>query len=606
MDEHDQQEPMEQQKMGAVRPPARPSLWRRLFRWVANYKWPIIALLWLVAIALGYVGHSKYFAEIGETHSVAEKLYRSIQLFSLETTISGTAGWELQVARFMAPILAVYTGIQALASIFREQLQLFRLRFMKNHVIICGLGRKGWLLSREFREKGERVVVIEQDGNNVLIGLCKDIGATILIGNAEDRELLRKVRVHRAKYIISVCGNDGVNAEVAVHARELTRDRKGRALSCLVHITDLPLSRLLRERELGMGRNTFRLEFFNVFESGARVLLAEYPPFDGTYEVSSRRPHLVVVGVGRLGGSVVVNAARNWRDNRGTNGERLRITLVDKEAEKKRESLYIQYPQMEMTCDLIAEQTDTESTVFEKAAFLFDNHGHADVSIVYVCIDDDSRALSAGLTLHQQTRQRHIPIIVRMTGDAGLARLLRVDKDEPEEFTDLHAFGLLDRTCTLDLILGCTYEIMARAIHEDYVRKEKEKGITTEMNPSLVPWKKLPENLKESNRNQAEHIRSKLEAIGYAVTITNDWDTPPVEFSPSEVELMARMEHERFVEERLRQGWKRGASKNLHKKTSSTLVPWDELPEEEKEKDRNAVRGISELLAAARFQVYKL
>jgi hypothetical protein len=606
MKEREHQEPMDQQKMGPVRPPARPSLWRRLFRWVGNYKWPIIALLWLVAIALGYIGHSQYFAEIGETHSVAERFYRSIQLFSLETTVSGTAGWELQVARFMAPILAVYTGIQALASIFREQLQLFRLRFMKNHVIICGLGRKGWLLSREFREKAERVVVIEQDGSNGLLGLCKENGATVLVGNAEDRELLRKVRVHRAKYIISVCGNDGVNAEVAVHARELTRDRKGRALSCLVHITDLRLSRLLRERELGLGRNTFRLEFFNVFESGARVLLAEYPPFSVTEAARSPRPHLVVVGVGRLGESVVVNAARNWRDSGGPDGKRLRITLVDKEAERKRKSLYIQYPQMEMTCDLTAEQTDMESTDFEKAAFLFDNHGNSDVSIVYVCLDDDSHALSAGLTLQQRTRTLHIPIIVRMTRDAGLAKLLRVDKDEPQEFTDLHSFGLLDRTCTLDLILGCTYEIMARIIHEDYVRKEKEKGFTTETNPSLVPWKELPENLKESNRNQAEHIRFKLEAIGYGVTITNDWDTQPVEFSPSEVELMARMEHERFVEERLRQGWRRGTSKNLSKKTSPTLVPWNELPEEEKEKDRNAVRGISKLLAAARFQVYKL
>ena len=607
MKKHDSKEPVKQRNIGSARPTARTYLQRRLYRWLGNYKWPIIILLWLIAITLGYVGHSEYFAGIGETRSSAEIFYRAIQPFNLESTVSGPVGWELHIARFMAPMLAVYTGIQVLASIFNDQFQLFRLRFLKNHIVICGLGRKGLLLSREFRENGERVVVIEQDGNNGMLGLCKENGSTVLVGNAVDRELLRKARVHRAKYIISVCGDDGANAEVAIHARELALGRKGRALSCLVHILDLRLCSLLRERELSIGRpDKFRLEFFNVFESGARVLLDEYPPFSKTEEVRGSRPHLVVVGIGRMGESVVVNAARNWRDNGSASGERLRITLVDKEAEQIKESLYIRYPQMERACELVPEQTDIKSSHFESAGFLFDNHGHSDVSIVYVCLDDDSNALGAALTLNQRIRALRIPIVVRMTHDAGLATLLRVDEDERKEFANLHAFGLLDRTCTLDLTFGCTYEIMARAIHEDYVQSERKKGITPEMNPSLVPWKELPENLRESNRNQAEHIRFKLEAIGCGVAITNDWDAQLEVFSPSEVETMAKMEHIRFVEERLREGWKHGASKNLEKKTSPTLIPWSALPEEEREKDRNAVRGISQLLATARFQVYRL
>jgi hypothetical protein len=350
----------------------------------------------------------------------------------------------------------------------------------------------------------------------------------------------------------------------------------------------------------------FRLEFFNVYESGARVLLDEYPPFNETDRVSISRPHVVVVGVGRMGESVVVNIARNWRDKGITNVERLRITLVDKNAENITESLYIRYPQLEKYCELVPEQMDIKSPDFEKAGFLFDNHRHANVSIVYVCLDSDSNALSAALTLYQRIRAINIPIVVRMTHEAGLATLLRVENGEYKEFIGVHGFGLLDRTCTLDLTLECNYEIMARAIHEDYVCNERKKGVTTEMNPALVPWKELPENLKESNRNQAEHIRFKLEAIGCDVAITNDWDAQPVTFSPEEVELMARMEHERFIEERLREGWKPGGSKNLNKKISPILAPWGVLPEEERDKDRNAVRDISLLLAASRFQVYRL
>ena len=79
-----------------------------------------------------------------------------------------------------------------------------------------------------------------------------------------------------------------------------------------------------------------------------------------------------------------------------------------------------------------------------------------------------------------------------MTYDAGLATLLRAKNDDRKGFTGVHAFGLLDRTCALGLTFGCTYEIMARAIHEDYVRIEREKGFTSETNPVLVSWQELP------------------------------------------------------------------------------------------------------------------
>ena len=156
------------------------------------------------------------------------------------------------------------------------------------------------------------------------------------------------------------------------------------------------------------------------------------------------------------------------------------------------------------------------------------------------------------------------------------------------------------------LIFGSTYETLARAIHEDYVRNEREKGNTPDTNPSMVPWEELPESLKESNRGQAEHIRVKLEAIGCDIAITTDWDTPLFQFSSEEVELLAKMEHERWVEERLRGGWKPGPVKNIEKKISDTLVPWDALSEENKDKDRITVEGIPAFLAKARFQVYQL
>ncbi|MCL0084448.1 NAD-binding protein, partial [Dehalococcoidia bacterium] len=435
---------------------AKPSLQKRLRRWFEDNKWPLIGFMWLVTIALGYVGFDKHFSAIGEMRSPADIFYVTLKLFKLEAGwIAGPVGWELQLARFLAPAMVGYTTIQALAIILRDQFQLIRLRFLRDHIVICGLGRKGLLLCKGFRGRGERVVVIEEDGGNSLLGQCREQGAIILIGNAADPELLRRARIDKAKYVISVCGNDGTNAEVAVQTRELLWARRGKALSCLTHIVDVQLCNLLREREIAAGKlDAFRLGFFNIFESGARVLLDEYPAFSRTGEDLGPRPHMVVVGLGRMGESLVVNAARNWRDRDDGDGERLRITLIDKEAERKKETLCLRYPQLEGVCELMPAQMDIQAPEFERADFLFDDQGCCDVTMVYICLDGDSNALAAALKLRQRVRTLEIPIVVRMTHDAGLATLLRGEKDKRDDFVRMHAFGLLDHTCTPDLIFS--------------------------------------------------------------------------------------------------------------------------------------------------------
>jgi hypothetical protein len=498
--------------------------------------------------------------------------------------------------------MAVYTAIQAVASIFWAQIQLFRVRFMRDHIVICGLGRKGYLLSQAFRNRGERVVVIEQDTGNDFLGQCRENGVAVLIGNATDPGLLLQTRVERAKYVICVCGSDGANAEIVVNVHKLVSGRKGKALSCLVHMYDLHLYNLLREREMAMGEiDAFRLGFFNIFESGARVLLQEHPPIN---DASGLRSHIVIVGLGRLGESIVINAARARWESHAEGSSQLRITMIDKQANTRKESLCLRYPKLEQACELVPKQLDVNEPDFERGDFLFNDQGYPDTAVVYVCLDDDSNALSTALILHQQLRTLEIPIVVRMLHEAGLATLLQKRNIEHDSFVNLHAFGLLDRTCTPESISGCTYEILARSIHEKYVASERRKGSTPEKNSFMLSWEDLPEILRESNRNQVEHIRVKLEAIGCDIAVTNDWDVQPFHFSDNEVDLLARMEHERWIGERLRSGFRYGTTKD-QQKTHPDLVPWEQLPDEVKEKDRDTVNQLSELLAQAHFQIYR-
>lgn len=53
-----------------------------------------------------------------------------------------------------------------------------------------------------------------------------------------------------------------------------------------------------------------------------------------------------------------------------------------------------------------------------------------------------------------------------------------------------------------------------------------------------------------------------------------------------------------------RAGWTYApGEKQSHKKTHPSLIPWRELSEEEKEKDRDTVRSLPVFLARAGFQI---
>lgn len=143
-------------------------------------------------------------------------------------------------------------------------------------------------------------------------------------------------------------------------------------------------------------------------------------------------------------------------------------------------------------------------------------------------------------------------------------------------------------------------EQIARAIHERYRRKHG--GNSSAGDPSLEPWEKLSESLKHSNRSQAAAIPAKAASLGCRIA---PLDGPPASFSLADLERLARTEHERWVQERRESGWTAGPVKDVGRKQTPYLVPWEDLSEEIRELDRDAVRGIPEALAAARLGLYR-
>ncbi|NOZ19839.1 MAG: Ryanodine receptor Ryr [Planctomycetes bacterium] len=169
-----------------------------------------------------------------------------------------------------------------------------------------------------------------------------------------------------------------------------------------------------------------------------------------------------------------------------------------------------------------------------------------------------------------------------------------------ELHVDADAFSQL---VARDVLLGAAREKIARAIHEKYLRDQK--GKKSDDDPVMRPWNQLAEEYKESNRQQADQIPKKLRKIGCGFSPVTGRDPVKIKFTSEEVEVLSEMEHERYVSERRLAGWTLGP-RDDKKKTSPHLIPWDDLEDEVREWDRQAVRGIPEFMADAGFEIYRL
>lgn len=198
---------------------------------------------------------------------------------------------------------------------------------------------------------------------------------------------------------------------------------------------------------------------------------------------------------------------------------------------------------------------------------------------------------------------RSMLAIIEMSMLTGRTSFEQAALPSPKQL-ELHVDAeLFSRLVVRDVLLGSAREILAKTIHEKYLKDQKDRKPKDD--PAMAPWKKLLEDLKESNRQQADHIPVKLKAIGCDFAPVAERRPVLIKFTAEEIEIMSEMEHDRFVAERFLQGWSLGP-RNPEKKTSPYLVEWKEITEEIKEYDRHAVRGIPELLAKAGFEIYRL
>ncbi|MEI6208046.1 MAG: NAD-binding protein [Desulfuromonadales bacterium] len=547
------------------------STYSTIGRWSRRYSWWFVIALLVIAVLALIGGIAAVFFGTSEQQKTLFK-----------------------IAKFLGAGGTALGSIQAFWKEICEKYALIRLHQSRGHVVICGLGEKGMRLVEEYIKREKRVVVIESKKDHPDISGCRERGATVIIGDSGDPVILEEANITCARYLFAVTGSDHDNIEITHQAQELVSkaDDNKSNLRCFTHIASPSLRDIFAGHDLYKKQGTaFDASIFNVYETASRVMFEKYPPDKYAIEqgFTGDTLRIAVIGFGRTGEAVVKQAARvghyvDWKN--------LEITVLDRNIKPVSEKFFALYgdgknPPGLIVSDVQVRFVDRDPECISSLADIMGTADHAPV-IVYVAVDDDPLGLSLAQRVRTLLGNDNTPIVVNMKSQ--LSKLVSGGNTSPANI-ETYGFNILDIGTGYQVLHDEVTDELAKAIHQAY--------------SGGAPWEELDETMRDANRWPADHVSVKLRALRCE---DNPGDTLAKFCNQDDaIETLSELENRRWKAERFMSGWRYAAvtdkPRKLHNLLSST--PYSELPEDEKNKDRDMVKNLKKLVDSEAWKMHR-
>jgi hypothetical protein len=599
----------------ALRPQARWTLLILLALWAAAlalYWWPrrrgtsnvpLIALLTMVTAGSVLGGAAFFPCASGQAPVVAPVswvllLYAGSMepRFGPQTSCPGQIPLAMELARVVC-MGATFVGVAAAAAmLWRREIDRHKTRFLSELTVVTGLDPMSVALVDKFvaESSGRRVVLVEPDPNHPLLEEARATGARVIIADPKRPEAMRPVLLHLSKpavrRVFALYPGAQDNEQILAAVRDVLSQATRRAdhHPHLVARIDDP-----RHADTWRGKHI----------SPHRACLEDaISPCETTAEfavraaVSRRAEKLILCGDTTLALAILIEVARlAWEGNdliaaaqpnvpglgpaltgsaRGRGAIPPILVLADRAGDLRREFTATVSPQLRAAMpDVEIEPVPWRTSLL---ALLDRMPPHEAAACVVVITEDPTPE-----GIHEAGR-------VARLHPSSVIYTQSVDGTSGAEiaFDNLHQFRvgfLVDGVLPVD-----TWTRLARHNHERYrLHWPVQNG--REPEPGRRPWADLDEFYREDNIRQIRQI------LGSAVTQGRVWrpvrTVPPgsrVEFIESELEAMARAEHERWYARRVAANWHPADAGKDHpsipgrgsgpRKVNASVVPWESLP----------------------------
>lgn len=409
---------------------------------------------------------------------------------------------------------------------------------------------------------------------------------------------------------------DSINLECAKAIKDLRTEKKNEAVLRVNIQFDKPTSYSTIKRITvpksyykDGDREVVSFRPFNFYENWGRLLwgtyhLDCYQPLDqGKLQDAQKHVHLVIVGFDEMGTALLLEALRlchypNYDERTGAN--KTRITVIDPKIPMLLPRFKSQYPYLNQIKDIEVDfkpnRIEDEEVRKMIETLVEDEQVVLTVAVSFYDSDD---SLSAALSLpdavyYHIDNKTIVPntgtqVLVRQEIKEGLADLL---DEENGKYANLKIFGTLDKGVD-DQLLD---DKMAMCIGAYYHCKYS-------LNPPVDFFELAMTDIEKARQIAEEHWSSLNEdkrfANRYQVEIYKTYQTyrSLLEKNP---ELLYQTEHLRWCAERSIAGYRNLAEDGIKDEVYQIhrlIIPYHDLDQKEKEKDRDALVIMDKVLS---------
>ena len=273
--------------------------------WKRSIAWRLGVLL--AVMSIGFIGLSAG-VELSQRPDIHEqsfptRVYYLLGLFvfgglDLGVPVGGPVWAQIMLwlAYFGAPAITTSAIVESALRILRPQ--AWRIRRLRNHIVVAGCGRFARLLMKQARTHSPdcRMVVVEVSADSPNLQFISDAPRTeVLVGDITSESLLRSLRLQNARRVLLLTGDDYANLDAASRICTLHPELSDRLE---VHVSNLQLLRLIENKSLLPG-----VSLFNAYRTAASYLVHRIlvPHF----MLTERLDTVVLAGFGRFGQTVL-------------------------------------------------------------------------------------------------------------------------------------------------------------------------------------------------------------------------------------------------------------------------------------------------------------
>jgi voltage-gated potassium channel len=203
---------------------------KRVFRWSREPETRNLALLGLLVLVVVAAAVAGYM--VLEHMSFLDALYTAVIILS---TVGFASGKPLSGSGQLFTVLLVLAGVTLIAyglgsfiefvvgghvtGLYRRRTLRKRIEGLQGHYIICGYGRVGQSVAKEFTANKASFVVV--DINPEVVVQVEADGLLAVTGNASEDEVLEQAGIRRARGLVAAVGSDADNVYVTLTGRVL-------------------------------------------------------------------------------------------------------------------------------------------------------------------------------------------------------------------------------------------------------------------------------------------------------------------------------------------------------------------------------------------------